>query len=109
MAIGILAVYLWMIVRVESPEERTHLIEYSLVAILIYQALVERRRSGRQVPSPAVQAIVVTALLCWLDEGIQAILPNRIYDIRDVGFNALAGLMAIIASLVLARVRHRGG
>jgi VanZ family protein len=43
-----------------------------------------------------------------LDEGIQAILPNRVYDIRDIGFNAAAGLMAMAAILVLARARRWG-
>ena len=38
----------------------------------------------------------------WLDEGIQALLPNRVDDIRDVGFNALAGLMAITARLAIS-------
>ena len=42
-------------------------------------------------------------MLGWLDEGFQSILPNRIYDLRDVGSNALA------ASLVLAWVRRKGG
>lgn len=107
-AIGVTAVYLWTIARVESPEERTHLIEYSLVAILIYQALVERRRNGRRVPYPAILAFVATAMLGWLDEGIQAMLPNRVYDIRDVGFNVLAALMAIGAILALAWARRRG-
>jgi hypothetical protein len=37
-----------------------------------------------------------------------AILPNRVYDLRDVGFNAFAGLMAIAASLALAWARRRG-
>lgn len=107
-AIGVTTVYLWTIARVESPEERTHLIEYSLVAILIYQALVERRRNGRRVPYPAILAFVATAMLGWLDEGIQAMLPNRVYDIRDVGFNVLAALMAIGAILALAWARRRG-
>lgn len=107
-AIGIMVVYLWAIARIESTEERTHLIEYSLVAILIYQALVERRRNGRKVPLPAVLTIVMTALLGWLDEGIQSMLPNRVYDIVDVGFNTLAGLMAVVASLVLARAQRWG-
>ncbi|MCK5438817.1 MAG: hypothetical protein KAI97_02685 [Gemmatimonadetes bacterium] len=51
----------------------------------------------------------MTALLSWLDEGIQALLPSRVYDLRDVGVNALAGLMAIAASLALARARRRHG
>jgi hypothetical protein len=106
--LGVTASYLMVWFRIESPEERTHLFEYGLVAVLIYEALTERLRHGRRVPSPAFLAVLVTALLGWLDEGIQAVLPNRFYDIRDVGFNALAGLMAIAATLVLARARRWG-
>lgn len=104
--LGVTAVYLLAWFRIPIPEERTHLIEYGLVAVLIYLALSERRRNGRRVPMPAVLALVVAVLLGWLDEGVQSILPNRVYDIRDVGFNALAGLMAIAASLALVRVRR---
>jgi VanZ family protein len=46
--------------------------------------------------------VTVTAPLGGLDEGIQAISPNRIYDVHDVVFNALAGLLATAASLALA-------
>ena len=108
-ALGITAVYGMVMVRLFiSLEERTHLVEYGIVAALIYHALIERERNGRKIiPSPAIYAVVVTGLLGWLDEGLQAILPNRVYDIRDAGFNALAGLMAIAAILVLSRVRQR--
>jgi hypothetical protein len=76
------------------------------VAILIHQALTERQRQGRRVPSPAALAFALTVLLGFFDELIQAILPNRVFDLIDVGFNALAGLMAILASLALARARR---
>jgi hypothetical protein len=105
-ALGVAATYFMAWVRIETPEERTHLFEFGLVAVFIYQALIERLRHGRRVPMPAALAVVTTALLGWLDEGIQAILPNRVYDVRDIGFNAFAGLMAIAASLVLARARR---
>ena len=109
-ALGIMAVYGMVLTRVFlSPEERTHLFEYGIVAVLIYKALIERVRNGEKVPAPAVIAIMVTALLGWLDEGIQVLLPNRVYDIRDVGFNALAGLMAITASVALERTRQLRG
>jgi VanZ family protein len=108
-ALGVTAAYLMTWFRIQHPEERTHLLEYGLVAVLIHQALKERLRQGRRVPSPAALAVVVTALLGWLDEVIQMMLPNRVYDIRDVGFNVLAGLMATAASLALVRVRRRGG
>jgi hypothetical protein len=106
-AIGVTAVFLWAMARTQHPEERTHLIEYSLVALLIHEALKERRRNGRRVPAPAALALGATVLLGFIDECIQALLPNRVYDIRDVGFNALAALMAIAASLALSRARRR--
>ena len=107
-AFGIAAVYLIAWVRIPIPEERTHLIEYSLVAILIYLALKERQQNGRRVPAPALLAIVATALLGLLDESIQAILPNRVFDFIDVGFNAGAGFMAVAAILALAWARRWG-
>jgi hypothetical protein len=107
-ALGVTAVYGMVLIRFFlSPEERTHLFEYGLVAALIFQALTERGHNGRRVPVPAALAVMMTALLGWIDEGIQIILPNRVYDIRDVGFNALAGLMAVAAIAAMERVRRR--
>ena len=106
-AVGIAGVYLMLFARMGIPEERTHLFEYSLVAVLIYRALSERRSNGRPVAAPAALAVTATALLGWLDEGIQAVLPQRVYDLRDVGFNALAGFMAVIATLALSWARRR--
>ena len=108
-ALGIVATYLMAFVRMALPEERTHLIEYGVVAVFIYEALSERQRNGRRVPTPYLLALLLTALLGWLDEGLQALLPNRVYDIRDVGFNILAGLMALVASLAVKRVRKWRG
>ena len=113
-ALGVTAVYGMTVLRMGvSPEERTHLFEYGIVAVLIYQALSERSRNGRGVRAPAALALVVTALLGWLDEGIQALLTNRVYDNFDVASNALAALMAISASLAISRAgaavaRRRG-
>ncbi|KAA3662183.1 MAG: VanZ family protein [Chloroflexi bacterium] len=108
--IGVTAVYGMLLLRVFlSPQERTHLIEYGVVAVLIYHALIERRRNGRNVPTPALLAVLLTVLLGWLDEGIQAFLPNRTYDVRDIAFNVLAGLMAVVASQALAWARRRRG
>lgn len=104
--LGVVAVYGMLVLRMGiGPEERTHLIEYGIVAVFIYQALIERWRNGRQVRAAAL-TVAVTALLGLLDESIQWLLPNRVFDIRDVGFNALAGLMAVIASLAVARARR---
>ena len=96
-----------LFVRMENPQERTHLIEYGVLAAFIYEALAERVRNGRGIPLPSVLAVFATTLLGLLDEGIQVLIPNRVFDIRDVGFNALAGLIAVAASVALAWVRKR--
>ena len=109
-AFGITAVYALALVRMGgSPEERTHLFEYGIVAVLIYHALSERLQNGRRVRAQAALALVVTALLGWLDEGIQALLPNRVYDPFDVFVNVLSALLAIAASLAIAWARRRIG
>lgn len=107
-AMGVAFAY-WMVwIRVGSWEERTHLIEYGVVAALIHMALLERDDNGRPVSMPAALAVGATAVLGLLDEGIQALLPNRVFDIRDVFFNALAGFMIVAARLAIAPQRRPG-
>ena len=106
--IGIVCVYVMVLTRAFiNPIERTHLFEYGLLAALIYSALLERRRNDRKIFFPAVTALGITFLFGWLDEGIQWLLPNRVYDLRDVGFNVLASLMAIATMMVLGWARQR--
>lgn len=103
--LGVVAAYLATMVRLPVPEARSHLFEYGLVAMLIDQALTERRRNGRRVPVPPLLALVATAGLGWIDEGIQAFLPNRVYDLVDVGQNAGFALLAIVSSLFMRFAR----
>jgi len=102
---GILTVYLLAWLRLGSWEERTHLFEYALVAALVHEALLERRENGRRVPAPALLALVISISLGWLDEGVQSLLPNRVFDLIDVAFNSIAATMIIGARWVVARVR----
>ncbi len=103
---GILAIYVAAWLRIGTLEERTHLFEYGLVAALVHEALSERQGNGRRVPAPAILALLISVFFGWLDEGIQSILPNRVYDLRDVAFNAAAAAMVIGARWTLALVRR---
>ena len=104
-AVGIVAAYAMVFVRL-GVAERSHLFEYGLVAVLVHAALLERRSGGGRVRAAALTAVVFTALLGWLDEGIQGLLPNRVYDLRDVAFNTVAAALAVGASVVLRTVRR---
>lgn len=90
-----------------TPLERTHLFEYGIVAILILEALRARRASGIAGPNASATAIVATTTIGWLDEALQAVIPGRVYDVRDVGTNALAALVAVLAVNGLAWARRR--
>ena len=106
-AVGIVAVYFMAFTRITLLEERSHLIEYSVVAVFIYEALIERKRNGKRVPFPSIIAIFLTSLIGFLDECIQLFLPSRVFDPQDMFFNTLAAVFAVIAIQVLDWVRNR--
>jgi hypothetical protein len=87
----------------ERAEEKLHFVEYGLLAGLIYAALLERRARRRSALSggwnwwPAMLSVLLTSAIGWGDEGIQAVLPNRVYELRDVGLNVAAAVIAVSA------------
>ena len=105
-ALGVAAVYVLLFVRLTLPAERTHLMEYGVVGVLLYEALSERARQGRRVPLPALLAIAATGTLGLGDECLQLLIPSRVFDLRDVVVNVLAGAMAVGASAVIANARR---
>ena len=104
--LGVVTTYFMVFLRMAIPEERSHLIEYGIVAAFIFAALRERVSQGRYVPAPALIAIVATTTVGAVDEGIQIFLPNRVFDPQDILFNALAGVMAVTASAALGWARQ---
>ena len=62
-ALGVTAAYLMVFFRMAIAEERTHLIEYGVVGVFIYEALTERANHGRRVPLPPLLAVLATAAL----------------------------------------------
>lgn len=105
--LGIAVVYFFLFFRMAIPE-RSHLIEYSVVAVFIYEALKERARHGRSVPVPSLLAILMTSLIGALDESIQIFLPSRVFDPVDILFNFLAAVLAVVAMVILNWARRWG-
>ena len=105
-AVGVAVVYLLLSVRMALPE-RSHLMEYGVLAVLVYEAISERVSQGRYVSYPALSATLITSLIGVVDECIQIVIPNRVFDWRDIVFNVLAVLTAIVGMVVLRWVRAR--
>ena len=103
--LGVVTVYFMALARMSFPE-RSHLIEYGVVAVFVYAALSERARQDRRVPVPALLAVVATALVGAVDELIQVFLPSRVFDPVDILFNTLAAAMAVAASAALGWARR---
>lgn len=70
-------------------EERIHFLQYGLLGLLVVKTT--RTRSLAQL---LAMAVFVVAVGCG-DELIQWWLPNRVGDWRDVGINALAGILGV--------------
>jgi hypothetical protein len=79
--------------------ERTHLPQYGVAAWLAWRAvapLVPGTLAGYAA------AAAVGAAIGYGDELLQALTPGRVYDVRDVGMNALG---ALLGTIVLATLR----
>ena len=98
--LGLAGVYALVVWPMDSPEEKLHFLEYGVVAVLAFFAAPVKWVGG----SRYVFAALFTGAAGWLDEGIQALLPSRYYDLRDVGFNALAGGMALVSVAIYRRL-----
>jgi phosphoglycerol transferase MdoB-like AlkP superfamily enzyme len=90
--------YAAVIYPMERAEEKIHFIEYGVVAMLAHGAAPRTWSNAKRV---LACALFVTAA-GWIDEGIQGLLPSRIYDLRDVAFNAAAGVMALVAIAIFS-------
>jgi VanZ family protein len=79
--------------------ERTHLPEYGVAAVLSWRAI---HPIVPGVFAGYAAAAALAAVIGYVDELIQWVLPGRVYDLRDIGMNALG---AVLGTLVLAALR----
>ncbi|MCY3629574.1 MAG: VanZ family protein [Bacteroidota bacterium] len=104
-AIGIAILYSVTLSYIKHPEERIHVIMYGVVALVIYAALLERSVHGGRISTVSIVVIAVTTALGSIDEVLQFVLPNRVFDVHDILYNILASVMAVISNGSLRWVR----
>jgi hypothetical protein len=101
--------FLWIAASLRIVQERLHLVQYAVLAGVLNAALRERAAPAGSSPGrprqelwPGLGAVLLTAAVGWADEGIQGLMPRRYYDLRDVGLNAIGGLI-LVGCLVTVR------
>ena len=80
-----------------SPAERFHLVEYGLLGFFTFRAL----RLDLPPGSAYFIAWGIAIVLGMGDEGIQWVLPNRVFEWKDVGINALSSGLGLVAVAIL--------
>ncbi len=84
-------------------QERVHLLEYGALVLLVRAALGARAAADPEFGFKSAAAVSCGAFaLAFLagagDEAVQGLLPNRHADLRDLGLNAAAAAMALVAA-----------
>ncbi len=86
---------------IDVPEEQVHFIEYGILSGLIYIALTHDIHNN-------VYVYFLSAFIVFIfgavDEVIQWILPNRVFDIRDILINGIAGILVqLLIAMVISK------
>ncbi|MCK0146536.1 VanZ family protein [Arenibacter sp. F26102] len=104
---GVIAVYGTALLRMDlTITECSHMIEYGLLSILIYEALVERGLNGANIKLPIITSIVAAGTIGLLDECIQYFLSYRVFDIVDIGFNYLASALGVLINYGVSKLQQ---
>ncbi len=92
LAVGVAyAWHAWQLRR--SPVEAVHFLEYALLGLLAFRAL--RLRIKDLLVYPAT--LVVGGLVALLDEGVQWLVPDRVWGLADLHIDLIAVALMLVA------------
>ncbi len=77
----------------DNPVEAVHFVQYGILTILAFLALGCRHKNSWVY----LAAFLVTVIVGIIDEGIQWLVPNRIWGLSDIGINSLSALIMCLA------------
>ncbi len=96
----ICCLYGLVIYILELPEEQVHFIEYGILSALIYVALTHDINNR----SIYFLSVLIVFVFGAIDEAIQWVLPNRVFDIRDIVMNGIAGILVqLLIAMVISK------
>jgi len=83
----IACIYIFFTLKLwKRPEEAVHFLEYGLLGLFLFRAL----RYHIDDKSVYLTAFLIGGLVGIFDEAFQWMMPRRIWDMRDIGLNALS-------------------
>lgn len=85
-----------------TPVEALHFVQYGVLGALAFRALAHRMRDS----GVYLAATGVGGIMGMVDEGVQWVLPDRVWDLRDIGFNFFGAALVQVA--IAAGVRPAG-
>ncbi len=86
---------------IDVPVEQVHFIEYGILSGLIYIALKLDIHNNAYVYFLSIHIVFAFGAV---DEAIQWILPNRIFEIRDIVMNGIAGILVqLLIAMVISK------
>ncbi len=94
--IGILVVGLSLAWQMRLPEEKIHVLEYGILGWLTMKDLVLVNKRIKSLVLAGVFCVAVGAL----DELFQAVLPYRVFEVRDIVANILGGIWGVTLYLL---------
>ena len=87
------AIVMGITATARTPIEGLHFIQYGVLGLLAYRALSHRTHDL----GVYLSATLIATIVGIIDEAVQWILPNRVWDIRDILFNLSGSLMVQFA------------
>lgn len=107
LATAALILILFATLRLVTPAERSHLIEYAALAVFAREALRERAPLFEKSWGWSPVVIVGVTLVGLADELVQLIVPGRVFDWRDIFVDFCAAMLGIGISAAGHRLSQR--
>ena len=92
-------VYAVIILYVRGFDKKAHLIEYGILTYLIHD-LVRDRFPGR---GGYLLSFIAVSMIGLVDELLQTLVPQRSFDLGDIGSNMLAAFLMLVLIVIMRR------
>ena len=105
--VGLMCVYFMVFFRMTLPTERSHLIEYGILALFVWEALRERQKFQKKLKWIGMWTILICTCVGVIDEVLQLFIPNRVFDFQDIFFDGMAASLAVGGSELMKWTRNK--